>query len=99
MSKREELGKKLGLTEIQVRLWYNKKRFEDQGKDKLEKKKRGTVAKKPRKSAVASSCDHLAFVSSDLAGIPNPDTPCKRFIFLFLLLLVSKLLFFLCDIS
>ncbi|KAK9941889.1 hypothetical protein M0R45_007581 [Rubus argutus] len=79
VSKREELGKKLGLTEIQVRLWYNKKRFEDQGKEKKEKKKRGTAAKKPRKSAVASSCDHLAFVSSDLTGIPNPDTPCKSY--------------------
>ncbi|KAM5549620.1 hypothetical protein ABKV19_000840 [Rosa sericea] len=79
VSKREELGKKVGLSEIQVRLWYNKKRFEDQGKERKEKKKRGTGAKKPPKSALASSCDHLAFVSADLTGIPNPDTPCKSY--------------------
>ncbi|KAL3580415.1 hypothetical protein D5086_018250 [Populus alba] len=25
-----------------------------------------------------TSCDHLAFLSSDLAHIPTPDTPCNR---------------------
>ena len=98
-SKREELGKKVGLSEMQVRLWLNKKRFED-GKEKKNRRKRSTgidmgtvtgpVGKKPRKSVVASSCDHLAFVASDLTGIPNPDTPCKRFIFYFLLFLPAS---------
>ncbi|PQQ17884.1 histone deacetylase 6 [Prunus yedoensis var. nudiflora] len=27
-------------------------------------------------------CDHLPSLSSDLAHIPTPDTPCNRFIFL-----------------
>ncbi|KAL6219003.1 hypothetical protein ACLB2K_012210 [Fragaria x ananassa] len=79
VSKREEIGKKVGMSEIQVRLWYNKKRFEDQGKETKERKKRGPGAKKAPKSALSSSCDHLAFVSADLTGIPNPDTPCKSY--------------------
>lgn len=92
MSNREEIGKKVGMSEIQVRLWYNKKRFEDQGKETKERKKRGPGAKKAPKSALSSSCDHLAFVSADLTGIPNPDTPCKRLI---LFSSGSKVLFFL----
>ncbi|KAK7855645.1 histone deacetylase 6 [Quercus suber] len=27
---------------------------------------------------IRTSCDHLAYLSSDLAHIPTPDTPCSR---------------------
>ncbi|KAK9941886.1 hypothetical protein M0R45_007578 [Rubus argutus] len=29
-------------------------------------------------SSLKTWCDHLAFVSSDLSGFPNRDTPCKK---------------------
>ncbi|XP_050363894.1 uncharacterized protein LOC126782644 [Argentina anserina] len=78
-SRREEIGKKLGMSEIQVRQWYSKKRNEDQGKERKERRKKRDAEEKSPKSALATSCDHLAFVAADLTGIPNPDTPCKSY--------------------